>query len=258
MTINGKILIVDDEETIRVVLADALESHHYYVVQAANADLAALECETQQFDVALVDLRMPGEMDGIALMHKLRLRTPPVDVIILTAYATLDTSLKALRQGAYDYLLKPVSTVQVLETVKRLMDKREDEQQRQRVIVEIEQLLGQLKGQSLQNLVDNNQIVKTQTLMIDFQKRLVVRQGEPLTLTPTEFDMLAYLAMNSDRVVSCRELIQAAQGYQSSEDEARPIVRVNIRRLRQKIEADPKNPIYIQTMRDRGYRFVPG
>lgn len=258
MTINGKILIVDDEETIRVVLADALESHQYYVAQAANADMAALLCESQPFDVALVDLRMPGQMDGMTLMHLLRQRTPPVDVIILTAYATLDTSLQALRQGASDYLLKPVSTLQVLEVVRRCMEKRQSEQQRERMIVEIEQLLGRLKGESLEKTPDGGQIVQTPTLMIDFQKRLVVRQGKPLTLTPTEFDMLSYLAMNSDRVVSCRELIQAAQGYQSSEDEARPIVRVNIRRLRQKIEPDPKHPTYIQTHRDRGYRFVPG
>jgi DNA-binding response OmpR family regulator len=74
-------------------------------------------------------------------------------------------------------------------------------------------------------------------------------------LSPTEFDILDYLVANSDRVVSASEIIQAVQGYEMEEMEARPIVRVNIRRLRQKIEDDTSNPRHIVTVRSRGYRF---
>jgi two-component system alkaline phosphatase synthesis response regulator PhoP len=226
-------------------------------MQAKNAEQAMAIVEENRVELAMVDLRMPGEMDGLELMRWLRQRIPPIDVVILTAYATLDSSLSALREGAYDYLVKPVSTAQVLETAHRCMQRRQSEQQRQRVIIEIEQLLGQLKQAPAESENHQTSILSMPSLIIDLQKRLVVRKGQPVNLTPTEFELLAYLASHSDRVVSCKELVEAAQGYQTTEVEARPIVRVNIRRLRKKIEEDPDRPRYIQTVRDRGYRFVP-
>ncbi len=85
---------------------------------------------------------------------------------------------------------------------------------------------------------------------------MVVQNGELISLSPTEFDMLDYLVSNGDRVVSASELIRAVQGYEMDEMDARPIVRVNVRRLRQKIEEDTANPRHILTVRSRGYRFA--
>jgi DNA-binding response OmpR family regulator len=256
MIVHGTILVVDDEEAIRVALADALESYNFVVVQAASADEAVRLSKNRIFDIALIDLRMPGELDGMELMAVLRAQNPPTDVIILTAYGTLDTSLEAMRSGVFDYLLKPVDTGKVIETVERCLEQRRDQEQRHRVIDQIETLLVQLK--SAEAGPDGDQAVRSPTLSVDFQKRLVVREGKYVNLTPTEFDLLAYLATHANRVISARELVEGVHGYAVEEESARPIVRVNIRRLRQKIEVDPSNPAYIQTVRDHGYRFMPG
>jgi two-component system, OmpR family, response regulator VicR len=255
MIVHGTILVVDDEETIRMALADALESQSYVVMQAGSADEALKLVDERDFDVALVDLRMPGELDGMDLMDALRNQDVPTDVIILTAYGTLDTSLESMRQGVFDYLLKPVATQKVIDTVERCLVRRRSQQQRKRMIGEIEDLIGKLKAF---DALPGEQPVKSASLTVDFQKRLVVREGQHVSLTPTEFDLLAYLAMHANRVISARELVEGVHGYAVEEEEARPIVRVNIRRLRQKIEADPSNPAYIQTVRDHGYRFMPG
>jgi DNA-binding response OmpR family regulator len=256
MIVNGTILVVDDEDAIRMALADALESQSYAVMQAASADEAVLICKDRAFDVALIDLRMPGELDGMELMAVLRAQNPPTDVIVLTAYGTLDTSLEAMRSGVFDYLLKPVETEKVIETVEHCLERRRGHEQRQRVIDQIEDLLGQLK--STEAIPEGEPPMKSATLMVDFQRRLVLREGQMVSLTPTEFDLLAYLANHANRVISARELVEGVHGEILAEEEARPIVRVNVRRLRQKIEADPSNPAYIQTVRDHGYRFMPG
>jgi len=256
MKIQGTILVVDDEEAIRIALSDALESYGYVVVPAASADEAVKLSKGRTFDIALVDLRMPGELDGMELMSVLRAQNPPTDVIILTAYGTLDTSLEAMRSGVFDYLLKPVETDKVIETVARCLERRRSQQQRHRVIDQIETLLDQLK--TAEEVPEGDQPVKSATLSVDFQKRLVMREGKYVNLTPTEFDLLAYLATHANRVVSARELVEGVHGQTVDEEAARPIVRVNIRRLRQKIEVDPSNPAYIQTVRDHGYRFMPG
>jgi YesN/AraC family two-component response regulator len=146
MIVHGTILVVDDEEAIRVALADALESYNFVVVQAASADEAVRLSKNRIFDIALIDLRMPGELDGMELMAVLRAQNPPTDVIILTAYGTLDTSLEAMRSGVFDYLLKPVDTGKVIETVERCLEQRRDQEQRHRVIDQIETLLVQLKS----------------------------------------------------------------------------------------------------------------
>ncbi|MEN4042263.1 MAG: response regulator transcription factor [Anaerolineaceae bacterium] len=254
--IQGTVLVVDDEEAIRIALADALESHGYVVVQAASADEAVRLRKNHTIDVALIDLRMPGELDGMELMEVLRAQNPPTDVIILTAYGTLDTSLEAMRSGVFDYLLKPVETDKVIETIDRCIDRRRGQQQRHRMIGQIETLLDQLK--STDAGPDEEQSLQGATLLVDFQKRLVMREGKYISLTPTEFDLLAYLATHASRVVSARELVEGVHGQILDEEAARPIVRVNIRSLRQKIEVDPSNPAYIQTVRDHGYRFMPG
>ena len=92
--------------------------------------------------------------------------------------------------------------------------------------------------------------------MVDRQKRLVVCDDEPVTLSATEFDLLDYLMRHSQRVVTARELIREVQGYDVAEVDARPIVRVHIPSLRQKLRDDSEQPRYIANVRGKGYRFV--
>jgi DNA-binding response OmpR family regulator len=100
--------------------------------------------------------------------------------------------------------------------------------------------------------------LKLRDIELDLQKHVALAQSHPLDLTLTEFKMLSYLMQHADQVIPPRDLVAAVQGYQADEHEARAIVRVHIRRLRQKIEPDPDNPIYVLNVRGVGYIFATG
>ncbi len=252
------ILVVDDDYAIRKVLAATLEAQEYTVAQASDADKAVALFKQRGFDLAMIDYQMPGgSMDGLELLAWVRQNHPTCDVIIMTGFATLDNSILALRKGAYDYLIKPIALSQVLESVQSCLQHRQAEAERQRLISQMEAMLAQLRGNGPgEEARPDERILESSDLIIDRKKRLVVHRGEQVTLTSTEFDILEFLAAHSERVVTSKELIRSVQGYEIDELEARPIVRVNIRRLRQKIEDDPNIPTHILTVRTHGYRFV--
>ncbi len=256
---NERILVVDDEKTIRTVIGEALQSAGYRVQTAANADHALQACLADPIDLALVDMRMPGSMDGMGLLREIHRQWPQMVVILLTAYATLDSAITALREGAYDYLVKPASLVQILETVERGLAKRREEARRQQLIARLEETMMELRREARvapPEVTATDRFIQTPTLMMDRQKRIVVRGDNEIALTATEFDLLDYLLRNCERVISASELIRAVQGYDLVEADARPILRVHIQRLRQKLEDDPERPRYILNVRGRGYRFA--
>lgn len=254
------ILIVDDEKTIRAVVADALEARGWQVQCAADSAEALRACEHIEFDLALLDLKIPGPVDGIGLLTQIHSHAPHTTVIMMTGYATLDSAISALRQGASDYLTKPASLSQIVASVERGLEKRREALRRQELITNLEATLRELKRETpadqLSDVNGHARFVQTPRVTIDRQKRLVALDDQLVELTPTEFDLLDYLAAHSDRVVTAQELIQAAQGYEISEVDARPIVRVHLQRLRQKLGDDPHNPHIILNVRGKGYRFV--
>ena len=259
MVSTDRILIVDDEKTIRTVLSEALLAHGYEVTEAANSQEALSMLARETFDLALLDLKLPGSMDGMGLLQHIQSHTPYTVVIMLTAYATLDSAVAALRQGASDYLTKPASISQIIESVERGIAKKRTDNRRQQLISHLEKTLEELKqeGQATQTgAIVAERFVKTPTLMIDRQKRLAVRGNQPMMLTATEFDLLDYLVQHADRVVTAREVVKEIQGYDLTEVDARPLVRVHVQRLRQKLEDDPDKPRYVLNVRGRGYRFV--
>ncbi len=255
----ASILVVDDEETIRTIVAEALTSQGHHVQSAATAEDALRVCASTSFDLVLLDLKMPGAMDGIDLLTEIRRRWASIVVIMMTGYGTLDSAINALRAGAFDYLTKPASIAQIIESAERGLAKQREEARRRQVIAQLEATLHELKVEDKALPADpqvTQRFAQTATLVIDRQKRLVVRGNEPLELTATEFDILDYLARHSERVITANELIKAIQGYDVVETDARPIVRVHIQRLRQKLGDDPDNPRYILNVRGKGYRFV--
>jgi DNA-binding response OmpR family regulator len=258
---SPSLLVVDDDEAIRKVLLGTLEAQSYHVSQACDADEAMALAQQHNFDLVLTDYQMPsGSMDGLELLSWLRQNTPATDVILMTGFASMDNSILALRRGAFDYLIKPIAISQVLESVRGCLQKRQAANERLRLIAQMEAMLEQLKGQhaavSTPEVTSAGRILEASDLIIDRKKRLVVHRGQQVTLTATEFDMLEFLAAHSERVVTAQELIRSVQGYDIEELDARPIVRVNMRRLRQKIETDPNHPEHILTVRTHGYRFV--
>ncbi len=150
MTHNFRILVVDDEDSIRKRCVRLLSRQGYHVIGASSSS-AALELikkEGAWFDLLLVDIRMPG-MDGIELMEKVKAQRQAVEVIIMTGYATVETAVKAMKNGAYDYLSKPFEMDELLHLVKKVVEIRSLQQ-------EIKALKNQLKDTREQPLVFGN------------------------------------------------------------------------------------------------------
>jgi DNA-binding response OmpR family regulator len=225
-----KILVVDDEETIRLTVSAALKRQGFETTTAEDSNQALSMLDQTKFDLAILDLKLPGSMDGIGLLMELRARSPETIVMIISAYATLDSAIEALRNGAFDYLLKPFTMEQVVERVKHALGKR---------------------GEMAQPAPDFSPGIQ-----INPKKRSVLQDGNPVTLSVTEFDMLAYLIDHSDHIVSSSELMHAVAGYNLDERDARRIVRVHVQRIRLKLGDDPENPRLIQNVRSKGYRFI--
>jgi len=255
----ARILIVDDEKTIRKVLSEALRGHNFIVSSVGCSEEALSALEQGNLDLVLLDLKLPGTLDGLDLLREIHSRWRHIVIIMLTAYATIDSAVLALREGAYDYLTKPASIPQILESIESGLAKQHEETRRVQLISRLEQTLEELKADEQNSQIESNvaeRFAKTPTLLIDRKKRLAVRGTQPIALSATEFDVLDYLIQHSDRVVNASQVLRAVQGYEVTETDARPILRVHIQRLRQKLEDDPNNPKYILNVRGRGYRFV--
>jgi DNA-binding response OmpR family regulator len=257
-------MVVDDEAVARVSMAEVLKLEGYEVHTAASGEeaLSLLE-KSGPFDLMVLDLKMPG-MDGLEVTEAVGERSPGTVIILLTAFATLETAIDAVRKGAHDYLLKPCPVPEVLESVRKGLEKRHQERQRQVLVNQLEQTISRLASVEGGELpqpaapVRADRFAKIGDLALDRQKHVASMGGRPLDLTPTEFKILACLMETPDEVWSPRDLVRRAQGYDTDAWGARAIVRVHIRRLRKKIEQDASNPRYIVNVRGVGYLLSSG
>lgn len=256
---KARILVIDDEPVARLSLAELLSLEGYFAESAASGE-EALQCFAQEpYDLAVVDLKMPG-MDGLELINALQESAPEAIIIMLTAHGTLETAVRAMRQGAHDYLLKPANVNEILASVKAGLVKRNREVRRQELLSLMERTLSALTSDIdlplPENSIEADRFIQARDVIIDQKKHLATAQGQPLELTPTEFKLLVYLMSHPDQVTSPQELVQQVQGYQADPWESRSIIRVHIRRLRQKLEPVDSDPTYIVTVRGAGYMFV--
>ena len=250
------ILVVDDELATRESLREILELEGFRVSQADSGE-AALDILGQgPVDLVLLDLKMKS-MDGLETTEAAKRLSPETVIIMLTAHGTLESAIGAMRHGAFDYLLKPAAVGDILASVQRglahraqMMRQRDLVGLMQRAITELQPGPVPLHGKSAERHL------KLREIDLDLQRHVAIVRGRVLDLTLTEFRMLAYLMERPDQVIAPRELVGAVQGYQTDDHEARAIVRVHIRRLRQKIEADPDQPEYVLNVRGVGYVFA--
>ena len=259
--LNGaRLMIVDDERTTRLSLSEIFTLRGAQVVTDADGQEALNRLRESPIDLVVLDLKMPG-MSGLQVAEEVQRISPGTVIILLTAHASVDSAIGALRQGVFDYLLKPAQPRTIVEVVERALVKRQEYTRRQNLVGLMEQTVNALKRGDPQAPVDRattaaSGTVQVGAIHVDLQRREASVSSQPLVLTPTEFDTLAYLVQHADRVVSCRELVRAVHGYDTTEHEARPIMRVHIHRLRQKIEADSENPQHLMTVRAAGYMLV--
>jgi DNA-binding response OmpR family regulator len=264
MTSANTILIIDDEPNLRKSLALILQRADYAVTAAESAG-KALQClEAGAYDLVFLDLMMP-EINGLDLLPDIRKKYPEMPVLILTAHATLESAIDAIRKGASDYLLKPLDPAQILQRVQEVLADQQQPRRRREIMSEIQGLLDELQGEDDSQTdqprgtslnVDRARILRRGPFTLDLYARSVVFGEKTLSLSPTAFDYLATLVRHSPNPVSYETLVIEAQGYKTSPVEAREMARWRIHELRKSIEADTRNPSYIITVRDVGYRLV--
>jgi DNA-binding response OmpR family regulator len=223
------ILIIEDEPELVRVLRSYLEKAGFMVLSASRGDTGLSTWENKRPDLVILDLNLPG-MDGLDVAREIR-RKADTPIIMLTARVDEADQLIGLELGADDYVTKPFSPRVVVARVRALLRRSE-------------------AGAA------SVQILRVADLEIDQGAHQVLRRGEALELTPTEFNLLAALASQPGRALTRLQLLEASQGmaYEGYER----TIDAHIKNLRAKIEIDSKNPRYIETVFGIGYRFTKG
>ncbi len=223
------ILVVDDEHKILEVVVSFLESQNYQVFQAENGEKALEIFEKENISLILLDLMLP-DISGEEICKKIR-KTSRVPIIMLTAKVEENDILEGLEIGADDYITKPFSLKELIARVKAVLRRTSEE-------------LVPLFSKNSYNGGD---------LIVDFGKDLVLKNQNPVNLTPTEFNILSSLIKYPGKVFTREELIELAFGSEfEGFDRA---VDSHIKNLRQKIEDYPRYPKYVLTIHGKGYKF---
>jgi DNA-binding response OmpR family regulator len=262
MSNTGHILIIDDEATLRQTLARILQQAGFEVTTAENGDQGLSFIQTTNFDLIFMDLRMPGiaGMDALKLIHA---SYPSLPVVLFTAQPDLNSAVEALRNGATDYLLKPLKPQAVIERAQSILASQQKENRKREIALQIEALQMELKsltsGQTgpLQAAsLGKDRFLKRGALVLDLHKRRLIINEQTINIPPTSFDYLLVLARHSPSVVSYQTLVAEAQGYQADVREAQELTKWHIHQLRQAIEQDAHAPSYLINVRGIGYRLV--
>jgi DNA-binding response OmpR family regulator len=262
---GARILIVDDERTTRLSLSEIFSLRGANTSTAADGAEALAQIKQTTFDLIILDVKMPG-VSGLQVLEYVQENAPGTVCILLTAHATIDSAIRALRQGAFDYVLKPAQPKAIIEVAERGLTKRQEFLRRKNLVDLMEQTVEAFKaGSPTQPALPpvpvpaspaSSPQLNAGNIIADLHRREAKLDDRLLDLTPTEFDTLVYFIRNAERVVSCRDLVKAVHGYDTTENAARPIMRVHIHRLRQKIEVNAASPERLLTIRSAGYMLT--
>ena len=226
----ANILVTDDEQNARMALCEALTLVGHHADSAGSAGEALNKLKKNQYDVVLLDLRMPGpEPEGMEVLTQAETVAPDTSFIILTAHATTETAIDALRHRAFDYLLKPVRLNEILDTVEKA-------------------LASQARAKALKGGV-----VIVSGVSLNLKSEAAWLGSEPLSLTPVEYKLLEALILHADTVFSYTQLATFSHYAELAEEEARTLLRTHLFRLSRKLGDKDSSPL--QAVRGRGYIF---
>lgn len=226
----SRILIVEDEQSIAELERDYLEISGYTVDIENSGDTGLQRAMNMDYDLVILDLMLP-KVDGFEICRKIR-SEKDIPILMVSAKKEDIDKIRGLGLGADDYMIKPFSPSELVARVKAHLSRYE-----------------RLRG----HRETKNDEIRIRGLMIDKTARRVFVNELEVVFTTKEFDLLAYLAINPNRVFSKDQLFDHIWGMDSMGDIA--TVTVHIRKLREKIEQDPSNPQYIETIWGAGYRF---
>lgn len=233
-----KILVVEDEEVIRIGLRDNFEMENYLVETANDGEEAITQAERFQPHLVILDLMLPKK-SGFEVCRLLRKKHPHVIIIMLTAKTEETSKVAGLEMGADDYVTKPFSILELLARVKAFLRRVQAIQ----------------AANDLENSADSIDVVEFSGIKLDFKKYEATRQGAPIELSTREFQLLKYFWSRKSEVILREDLLQDIWGYTADNMPTTRTIDNHIVKLRQKLEEDPTNPKLILSIRGAGYKF---
>lgn len=226
---SARILVLEDEMSIRSFIKIKLKNLGYEVVEAVNGR-EAIEKVNETIDIALLDVMLP-DIDGIEVCRRIRIDYPRLGIIMLTAKGEEEDKILGLASGADDYIVKPFSPKELAARIESLI---------RRINVNI-------------TAKESGSLLNIGPYILDMNKRMFMKNDEIIALTPTEYAITEFLMNNEEKAFSRNKILDEIWGEDYIGD--LKIVDVNIRRIRQKIEDEPSNPKYIKTIWGYGYMW---
>jgi two-component system, OmpR family, KDP operon response regulator KdpE len=225
---QNRVLIVDDEASLRKTLRTSLAASGFAVEEARNGEEALATIQGHPFDLVLLDVNMPG-IGGIDACRRIREASPHVGIVMITVRDFDDDKVRGLEAGADDYVTKPFKFRELRARLQAVL-------RRTRLQLETEP-----------------RVLEIGNLKLDLERQLLWRNGEEIHLSPREFDLLAFMMKNCGFPLTHVKLLRSIWGPEYGGE--LEYLRSYVRMLRKKIESDPENPVYILTEPWIGYRF---
>jgi two-component system alkaline phosphatase synthesis response regulator PhoP len=229
MTVSPRVLLIEDEPGLRLTLSDRLASEGYSVETAADGEAGLSRAATGAYDLIVLDVMLP-RMNGFDVCREVRQRGVTTPILMLTARGQVVDRVVGLKLGADDYLTKPFETIELMARLEALLRRTQ---------------AGAQPGGDVYRFGD---------VVVDFRRAEVTRAGKPVDLSAREFKLLRHFIEHRGATISREELLSDVWGYDET-----PLTRtvdVHVAGLRQKIEANPKNPEYVLTIHGLGYKFA--
>ena len=266
-----QVLLVDHDGLNRYSVGMILARVGYVVVEAGYAEEALELCARQRFDLALIEIDLPV-LNGVALLQRMKAREPDAVIILMTDNPSVETAVQALRHGACDYLIRPISSAEIRAGVDRGIRLSKALMRRRRIVDAIERHVNELARDASETvdlgqadlaetfaerdpLPNNSSALSLGGLSIVPGRYQLQADKQSVNLTPTEFDLLLYLAAHRSRVIACQELVGEIRGYASDESEAREVIRPHISNLRRKLQELGDYGKLVVNVRGIGYRL---
>jgi DNA-binding response OmpR family regulator len=221
------ILVIDDDESLRNSIATMLEQGGFRALSAGDGKSGFEKAVTLKPDLILVDLCLPG-MSGAEICKQVRASHLSTPIIVLSAAADELDKVLLLEFGADDYIVKPFGTRELLARIRAVLRRSSQ---------------------------DTHKVVRFSDNQIDFERRVVTRNGDEIKLTPAEYNLLCYFLHNPDRPLTRDMILNSVWGYEFFPNTR--TVDAHVVKLRQKLEPEPNSPRHFLTVHGVGYRFVP-
>jgi DNA-binding response OmpR family regulator len=230
-TLPPRLLLIEDETTLSLLLRDRLEVEGYEVAVSKDGEKGVALALAQPFSLVILDIKLPGK-DGFDVCRELRRHSISIPVLMLTARSDVADRVKGLKLGADDYLSKPFEVEELLARIEALLRRAAN-----------------LPPQAAEKVFSFGDVA------VDFRSHEVFRAGVPVELTAKEFALLRYFIANPNQPLPRHVLLEHVWGYKHALNTR--TVDLHVSQLRQKLEVEPKEPRHIVTAFGSGYKFIP-